>query len=78
MKKLEVLGSGCPKCFELARRCEAAAAELGIEVKVEKVTSIERMMELGLMVTPGLAIDGVLKTTGHVPTVAVLKDLLKE
>jgi small redox-active disulfide protein 2 len=76
MKNVQVLGKGCSKCVELAKRVEAAAKELGLEVSIEKITDVNKMMEMGIMVTPGLAIEGVVKSTGHVPTVEAIKALL--
>jgi len=66
MKKIQILGTGCPKCKKLAENAEAAAKELGIEYELEKVTQINDIMKMGVMVTPALAIDGVVKSAGKV------------
>jgi len=68
MKKIQILGTGCPKCKKLAENAEAAAKDLGIEYSLEKVTEINEIMKFGVMVTPALAIDGRVKTVGKVPS----------
>lgn len=76
MKKLQVLGTGCPKCNKLAENAEAAARELGIEYTLEKVTNINDIMKFGVMMTPALAIDGEVKVMGKVPDPEAIKSLL--
>jgi len=66
MKKLQILGTGCPKCAQLAANAEAAAQALGIEYEIEKVTQINEIMKFGAMVTPALAVDGQVKVGGKV------------
>ena len=78
MKKLQVLGTGCPKCKKLAENAEAAAKALGIEYTIEKVTDINQIMKFGVMVTPALAVDGVVKVVGKVPEPEAIKDFLKQ
>jgi small redox-active disulfide protein 2 len=70
MKKIQILGTGCPKCKKLAELTEAGAKDLGIEYEIEKVTDINRIMEFGVMMTPALAVDGQVKVVGKVPNVA--------
>ncbi|MHC4124373.1 MAG: thioredoxin family protein [Planctomycetota bacterium] len=67
MIKLQVLGTGCPKCKKLAENTEAAAKALGIEYEIEKVTDINDIMKFGVMMTPALAVDGEVKIVGKVP-----------
>jgi small redox-active disulfide protein 2 len=76
MKKIQVLGTGCPKCKKLAEHADAAAKALGIEYSLEKVTQINDIMQMGVMVTPALAIDGVVKVVGKVPSVDEIKGML--
>lgn len=66
MKKIQILGTGCPKCKQLAENAETAAKELGIEYEIEKVTDINEIIKLGVMMTPGLVIDGQIKASGKV------------
>jgi small redox-active disulfide protein 2 len=77
MKKIQILGTGCPKCKKLAESAEAAAKELGIEYQIEKVTKINDIMAFGVMVTPALVIDGKLIVAGKVPSIEQLKEILK-
>ena len=64
MKKIQILGTGCPKCKKLAENAEAAAKELRIEFEIEKVTDINEIMSFGVMMTPALAVDGEVKSVG--------------
>jgi small redox-active disulfide protein 2 len=64
--KVQILGSGCAKCKTLEQHAREAVAELGIEAEVVKVSDIEAIMEMGVMSTPALAIDGVVKSVGRV------------
>jgi len=76
MKTLQILGTGCPKCNQLAAATEAAATMLGVEFQLEKVTDLKRIMSFGVMTTPALVVDGVVKCAGRVPRVEELKTLL--
>jgi len=76
MKKIQVLGSGCPKCKKLAENAEAAAKELGIEYELQKVTDINEIMKFGVMITPALAVDGEVKVVGKVADVSNIKEML--
>jgi small redox-active disulfide protein 2 len=74
--RIQVLGSGCAKCTELAKRTENAVHLLGLEVAVEKVTDLREIMKFGIMMTPALAIDGTVKIAGRVPTEAEIQTVL--
>lgn len=76
MKKIQILGTGCPKCSKLTENARKAAEEAGIAHEIEKVTDINKMMELGVMMTPALAIDGEVKSVGKVLSVEEIKKLL--
>jgi len=76
MKKIQILGTGCPKCQKLAANAEQAAKGLGIEFEIEKVTDIQKITSFGVMMTPGLAIDGEVKSAGRVLTVDEIKKVL--
>lgn len=76
MKKLQILGPGCPKCRTLADNTEAAAKALGIAFELEKVTDIVQIMKFGVMMTPALAVDGKVKTFGKVLSVEEIKKLI--
>ena len=76
MKKVQILGPGCPRCKQLAANAQAAAKALGLEYELTKVTDLKEIMALGVMMTPALVVDGVVKVTGKVPDVEALKALL--
>lgn len=73
---IKVLGPGCPKCNEVAANAAAAAEALGVEVKLEKITDFNDFMKYGVMMTPGLVIDGEVKCVGKVPTVEEIKSMI--
>jgi small redox-active disulfide protein 2 len=77
MKKIQILGTGCPKCRALAQNAETAAKELGLEYTLEKVTDIKEIMKFGVMLTPALVIDGQVKTAGKLPNIQEIKEMLK-
>jgi len=77
MKKIQILGTGCPKCKKLAECAEQAAKELGIEFELEKVTQINDIMKFGVMMTPALVVDGTVKSVGKALTVEQIKEMLK-
>lgn len=78
MKKLQILGTGCPKCKKLAEATEEAAKDLGIEYELEKVTDITAIMSFGVMMTPALAVDGKVKVSGKIPSIAELRTILAQ
>lgn len=75
--KLQILGTGCANCKALQRHAETAARELGLDVQVEKVEDMREIMRMGLMTTPGLAVDGKVVSAGKVISVEEIKALLK-
>ena len=76
MKKLQVLGPGCPKCVELATRIEEAARAAGGDYEVEKVSDLSTIMAFGVMMTPALVVDGEVKVVGQVPSVEEIKKII--
>jgi len=66
--KVQILGSGCPKCKLLEAHAREAVAELGLQAEIEKVTDSDAIMDMGVMMTPALAIDGIVKSSGRVLT----------
>ena len=77
MKKLQVLGPGCAKCEELAKRTENAAKAAGLDYELEKVTDLHRIMSFGVMMTPALVVDGEVKVVGKVPGEDELKQIIQ-
>ena len=76
MKKIQVLGTGCPKCKTLMANAEAAVEAAGIEATIEKVDQIVDIMKLGVMITPALAVDGEVKSVGKVLSADEIKKFL--
>lgn len=64
--KIEILGTGCPKCQSLARNAEQAVKKAGVQAEIVKVTEIREIMKRGVMFTPALAIDGTVRSAGKV------------
>lgn len=76
MKKIQILGMGCPKCKKLAEITEKAAKELNIEYELEKVTQISDIMKFNIMSTPALAVDGNVKIAGKIPSIEEIKKII--
>lgn len=74
--RIQILGTGCPKCRKLAANAEDAAKQLGIDCELEKVTDINDIMRFGVMMTPALVIDGEVKVVGKVPGTDEIKAML--
>ena len=75
--KIEILGTGCTKCQTLLNATKEAVAKSGLFVQIEKVEDIVKIMNYGVMSTPALVIDGVVKSTGKVLSIEEIQALLK-
>jgi small redox-active disulfide protein 2 len=73
---IQILGAGCPKCQKLEENARQAAFELSLDVQVEKVKDLQKIMTFGVMITPALVVDGVVKVAGKVPGVEDIKKML--
>ena len=78
MKRIQILGTGCPKCKKLVEQVKAAAKELSIEYEIEKVTDINQIMAFGVMMTPALVVDGEVKVAGKAVSVEDIKSMIGE
>lgn len=76
MKRIQILGTGCAKCHKLTAVADEAAKSLGLTYEIEEVTEIDRIMGFGVMFTPALVVDGVVKVAGKVPSLEDTKKLL--
>jgi small redox-active disulfide protein 2 len=76
--KIKILGPGCPRCHEVEKRTINALAELDIAADVEKVSDINKIMEFKIMGTPGLVINGKVKSAGRIPSLADIKRWIRE
>ena len=77
MKKIEVLGMGWAKCNQLEERARDAVKELGIEAEVIKVKDIKTITNYGVLMTPALVVDGVVKVAGKLPKLEEIKGWIK-
>ena len=76
--KIQILGTGCPKCKKTYENVEQAVKDLGISAEVEKVEDLKAIMGFGVMITPALAVDGQVKVAGKVPAVDEIKKFIAE
>jgi len=74
--KIEILGTGCPKCKRLTQNVEEAVKELGVDAEILKVTDINDITNYGVMMTPALAVDGEVKSAGKVLGEEEIKKIL--
>ena len=76
--KIQILGTGCPKCKKTYEHAEQAVKELGICAEIEKIEDLKAIMNFGIMVTPAVAIDGDVKVSGKIPSVDEIKKYISE
>lgn len=74
---IQILGSGCPNCQKLEANAKQAAEQLGITADFEKVTDSDRIVDMGVLMTPALAIDGSVKESGRVLSVEEISAVLR-
>jgi len=75
--EIKVLGTGCPKCKRLEQLAREAAAELGVEATFTKVQDMDEILTYDIMSTPGLVIDGELKSSGRIPRKAEIAEWIR-
>jgi small redox-active disulfide protein 2 len=75
--KIEILGTGCPKCKMLEENARKALAETGKKAEVVKITEISKIIDYGVMSTPAIVIDRKVKASGRIPTSEEIKGWLK-
>jgi len=76
--KIEILGTGCPKCKKLSELTQEVIQEIDISAEITKVTKINEIIDYGVMVTPALVIDGNVKTAGKIPSKQEITEWIKE
>ena len=76
MKRIQILGTGCPKCKILTELVGKAVDELQLECEVEKIDDINEIINFGVMMLPGLVVDGEVKLAGKVPNLTDLKEMI--
>jgi small redox-active disulfide protein 2 len=75
--KIQIAGPGCPNCQNTERNVVNACAELDFAADISHVTNIADILDLGVMRTPAVVIDGEVVLSGRVPTVPELKNILR-
>ncbi len=78
MKNIKILGTGCPKCLQLEKATREAIKDIGLEAEISKVEDIAKIMEYGIMRTPGLVIDEKVIVSGRVPGKEEIKNLINK
>ena len=76
--KIEILGTGCPKCGQLEENAKKAIEEMKVDSEIVKITDINKIVEYGIMSTPAIVIDGKVKCYGRIPDVEEIKEWLNE
>ncbi len=76
--KIEILGTGCPKCKKTTQNVQLAVEELGIDVEINKVEKLDEIIKYSVMMTPALVIDGEVKVAGKIPNKQEIINWLKE
>ena len=74
--KIEILGTGCPKCKKLFENAQEAVKTLGTSAEVVKIEDIQQIMNAGVMITPAIAVDGEVKSAGKVLSVDEIKKII--
>ncbi len=75
--KIEILGTGCPKCKKTEKNVKQVIDELGIQAEIVKVEDLQDIVNRGVMMTPAVTVDGEVKIAGHVPSPNEIKKLLE-
>lgn len=75
--KVQIFGPGCRSCKQLHEQVVKAIKELGKDIEVEYVTDVSKIIELGVMSSPALVIDGKIASAGSVPSIEKIKEMLK-
>lgn len=76
MLNIKILGSGCPNCTKLEKLCSEVVDETGLEAEIEKVTDFNKFVDYGVMMTPGLVINGEVLSQGKIPVKSTLRNWL--
>lgn len=75
--KIQILGKGCINCKKLEENVKIALEQIGLDAEIEKVTDVDRIVEMGVLMTPALVIDGKIESTGKVLSSKQIIEILK-
>ena len=75
---IKILGIGCAKCNKLEELTKKAITELNVDADIEKVKNLDKIMDYGVMLTPGLVIDEQVKVAGKIPSIDQIKAWIQE
>ncbi|MEA1984119.1 MAG: thioredoxin family protein [Euryarchaeota archaeon] len=75
--KIEILGTGCAKCKKTFEVVEKAVKEAGVEADIVKVEDLDSIMNYGVMLTPGVVVDGDVKIAGKIPSIDDVKEWIQ-
>ena len=75
--RVQILGTGCPKCRQLTENARKAIVDAGLDAEIEKVTDLKTIAKMGVMTTPALAVDGKVKSSGKVPSPEEIRAMLR-
>ena len=78
MLDIKILGTGCPNCIKLENLCREVVTEKNLEANIEKVTDMNKFMDYGVMLTPGLVVNGKVLAQGKIPVKNTLENWLAE
>jgi small redox-active disulfide protein 2 len=78
MNTIKILGTGCPKCKSLEKTTRDAVAEMGLDVEIVKVEDIQKIMQYGIMRTPGLVINEKVVLAGRLPSISEVKNFITQ
>ena len=76
--RIEILGTGCPKCKKVTENAETAVKELGVDAEIVKIQDINEIMKRGVMLTPAIAVEGEVKASGKIPSAEEIKKWIEE
>jgi small redox-active disulfide protein 2 len=76
--EIRILGTGCPRCDEVEKRTMNALVELNVAADVQKVKDIHEIAKYGILGTPGLVINGKIKSSGRIPSLEEIKSWIKQ
>lgn len=75
--KIQILGTGCPKCKQVETNAREAVKNLNIEAVIEKITDINQIIDFGVTATPALAVDGDVKFSGRIPSIEEIEKIIR-